>query len=63
MFANLPSKNKKPPKPTKREIALEIMRQSADEELRQMIRRQLALPMNKRTNFLTAAPASSRKPG
>lgn len=52
MSSNLPSKNNKPRKPTKREIALEIMRQSADEELRQMIRRQLALPMNKRTNFL-----------
>ncbi len=28
------------------------MRQASDEELTAMIRRQLALPMNKRTNFL-----------
>lgn len=51
MSSNEPSKSKKPRKPTKREIALEIMRQAADQELTDMIRRQLALPMNKRTNF------------
>ena len=52
MSSNEPSKNKKPRKPTKRELALEAMRQASEQELTEMIRRQLALPMNKRTNFL-----------
>lgn len=52
MSSNEPSKSKKPRKPTKREIALEAMRQASEQELTDMIRRQLALPMNKRTNFL-----------
>jgi len=46
------SKNNKTPKPTKRELALEAMRQGSEQELRDMIRRQLELPMNKRTHFL-----------
>ena len=46
------SKNKKPRKPTKRELALEAMRQVSEQELTDMIRRQLALPMHERTHFL-----------
>ena len=46
------SKNKKPRKPTQRELALEAMRQASEQELTALIRRQLALPMNKRTHFL-----------
>ena len=45
-------KNKKQPKPTKRELALEAMRQVSEQELTEMIRRQLALPMHERTHFL-----------
>ena len=61
MSSNEPSKNKKPRKLTKRELRnrvsqleqnLEAMRQASEQELTDMIRRQLALPMNKRTNFL-----------
>ncbi len=46
------SKSKKTPKPTERELALDAMRQASEQELTGMIRRQLALPMNKRTHFL-----------
>jgi len=46
------SKKKTPRQPTQRELVLAAMRQASDEELTAMIRRQLALPMNKRTNFL-----------
>ena len=56
MSSNEPSKSKKTRKPTKRELALESMRQAAEEELTNLIRRQLALPMNKRTNFLRIRP-------
>ena len=52
MSSNEPSKNKKPRKPTKRELALEAMRQVSELELTDMIRRQLALPMHERTHFL-----------
>jgi hypothetical protein len=52
MSLKKPSKSKAVRKPTKRELALEVMRQAADDELIAMIRRQLALPMNQRTNFL-----------
>jgi hypothetical protein len=34
------------------DFALETMRQASEQELTELIRRQLALPMNKRTNFL-----------
>lgn len=47
-----PSKSKKTRKLSKREQALEAMRQASEQELTAMIRRQLALPMNQRTNFL-----------
>ena len=46
------SKSKKAVKATERELALETMRQASEQELTLMIRRQLALPMNKRTHFL-----------
>ena len=46
------SKSKKTAKPAPRDLALETMRQSSERELTLMIRRQLALPMNKRTHFL-----------
>jgi hypothetical protein len=52
MSSNEPSKSKKTRQPTKRELALEVMRQASEQELTDLIRRQLALPMNKRTNFL-----------
>lgn len=39
-------------KASEREAALEAMRRGSEEELIGMIRRQLALPMHKRTNFL-----------
>jgi len=52
MSSTIPSKSSKTRKPTKRELALEIMRQNSEQELIGMIRRKLALPMNKRTNFL-----------
>jgi hypothetical protein len=52
MSSREPSKNKKTRKATKRDLALEAMQQSSEQELTSMIRRQLALPMNKRTNFL-----------
>jgi hypothetical protein len=52
MSSNEPSKSKKIRQPTKRELALEAMRQASEQELTDLIRRQLALPMNKRTNFL-----------
>ncbi len=52
MSPNQLSKNKTPRPPTKRELALEAMRQASEAELTALIRRQLALPMNKRTNFL-----------
>jgi hypothetical protein len=52
MSSNEPSKSNKTRKPTKRELALEAMREASERELTGMIRRQLALPMNKRTNFL-----------
>ena len=47
-----PSKSSKTRKPTQRELALEAMRQGSEQELTDMIRRQLALPMEKRTHFL-----------
>lgn len=37
---------------SERERTLEAMREASDRELTEMIRRQLALPMHKRTNFL-----------
>ncbi|MBY0506673.1 MAG: hypothetical protein K2X03_22330 [Bryobacteraceae bacterium] len=46
------SKNKKTRPPAQRELALAAMRQASEQDLRQMIRRQLALPMNQRTHFL-----------
>ena len=46
------SKSKKSVKAAERELALETMRQASEQELTLMIRRQLALPMNKRTHFL-----------
>ena len=46
------SKSKKTAKPAQRDLALETMRQTSERELTLMIRRQLALPMNKRTHFL-----------
>ncbi|MBI2686790.1 MAG: hypothetical protein HYX27_10775 [Acidobacteria bacterium] len=46
------SKNKKTRKPAQRELALEAIRQASEQELTGMIRRQLAIPMNKRTHFL-----------
>ena len=46
------SKSKKAVKATERELALETMRQASEQELTLMIRRQLTLPMNKRTHFL-----------
>lgn len=52
MSLNKPLKSKRERKPSEREKALEAMRAGSEEELRQMIRRQLALPMHKRTNFL-----------
>ena len=52
MSSNELSKSKKTRKPTKRELALEAMRQASEQELTEMIRRQLALPLNKRTNLL-----------
>lgn len=52
MSSREPSKSKKTRKPTQRELALEAMRQGSEEELTGLIRRQLALPMNKRTHFL-----------
>ncbi len=39
-------------KPTKREITLELMRQVYQQDLIDMIRARLALPMHKRTHFL-----------
>jgi hypothetical protein len=52
MSSSEPSKNKTKRKPTRRELALEEMRQASEQELTALIRRQLALPMNQRTNFL-----------
>ncbi|MEP7365057.1 MAG: hypothetical protein ABI972_17530 [Acidobacteriota bacterium] len=46
------SKSKKSRKTAGRDLALETMRQGSEQELTDMIRRQLALPMSKRTNFL-----------
>jgi hypothetical protein len=46
------SKSKKTSKPTKRDLALAAMQEGSEQELREMIRRQLALPMNQRTHFL-----------
>ena len=52
MSSKKPSKSSKTRKPTQRELALEAMRQGSEQELTDMIRRQLALPMEKRTHFL-----------
>ena len=52
MSSKEPSKSSKTRKPTQRELALEAMRQGSEQELTDMIRRQLALPMEKRTHFL-----------
>lgn len=53
MSSNEPSKSKKTPaKPTRREQALNAMQQASEAELTALIRRQLALPMHKRTHFL-----------
>jgi len=52
MSSNELSKSKKPRKPTKRQLELEAMRQVSEQDLTDMIRRQLALPMNQRTHFL-----------
>ena len=52
MSSKEPSKSKKSVKAAERELALETMRQASEQELTLMIRRQLALPMNKRTHFL-----------
>lgn len=52
MSSITPSKSSKKRKPSKRELALEIMRQGSEQELIGMIRRKLALPMNQRTHFL-----------
>ena len=52
MSSNERSKKKTPRPPSKRELALEAMRQASEDELTALIRRQLALPMNKRTHFL-----------
>ena len=46
------SKSTKTTKLAQRELALETMRQTSELELTLMIRRQLALPINKRTHFL-----------
>ena len=46
------SKTKKTAKAAQRDLALETMREASEQELTLMIRRQLALPMNKRTHFL-----------
>lgn len=43
---------KAPRKQTKREQELESMRQSSEQDLLDMIRANLALPMHKRTHFL-----------
>ena len=48
----LPNKPKRTRKPTKREIELEAMRQVWEQDLVDMIRANLALPMHKRTHFL-----------
>ncbi len=48
----LPNKPKRPPKPTKREVELEAMRPVWEQDLVDMIRANLALPMHKRTHFL-----------
>lgn len=54
MSSKKPSKNslKAPRKQTKRERELEAMRQSSEQDLVDMIRANLALPMHKRTHFL-----------
>jgi hypothetical protein len=41
-------------RPSKRQTELEAMRNIATDELRDQIRRLLALPMNQRTHFLRA---------
>lgn len=52
MSSNERSQKKTPRPPTKRQLALEAMRQASEDELTALIRRQLALPMNQRTHFL-----------
>lgn len=46
------SKSKPVRPPTKRERELELMRSYYEQDLIDMIRARLALPMNQRTNFL-----------
>ena len=46
------SKNKPARKPTKREKTLEAMRLVGEQDLIDMIRARLALPMHQRTHFL-----------
>lgn len=52
MSLSKPSKKKSARKPTKREVTLELMRQVYQQDLIDMIRANLALPMHKRTHFL-----------
>ena len=49
---HLPNKPKPARKPTKREIELEAMRHVWEQDLVDMIRARLALPMHQRTHFL-----------
>lgn len=48
----MPKPSKSAPPVTKRERQLELMRSFDEQELIDMIRARLALPMNQRTNFL-----------
>lgn len=54
MSSKLPSSNSetKPRKLTKREQVLEAMRAASEQDLIDMIRANLSLPMHKRTHFL-----------
>jgi hypothetical protein len=52
MSLSKPLMKKSARKPTKREITLELMRQVYQQDLIDMIRARLALPMHKRTHFL-----------
>jgi ribosomal protein L14E/L6E/L27E len=52
MSSNERSQKKTPRPTTKRQLALEAMRQASENELTAFIRRQLALPVNQRTSVL-----------
>ena len=52
MSSNKPLKSKPARKPTKREQELEIMRTVWKQDLIDMIRARLAVPMHERTHFL-----------